>query len=147
MGMGGGVAGVTLDINGEWGKVAELRPLGQAGPATMSALRKLLPAAAAVLASAGPGHAYTGNDLYEYCTKHTRTYQGFCMGYTTGAGGMYDIPAALQPPPGPICMPAETNGQQVRDVIVNYLKAHPETRHQDARLLVAKAMHEAFACP
>jgi hypothetical protein len=43
-------------------------------------------------------------------------------------------------------MSAQVTNRQVQDVVVNYLKAHPETRHQDARLLVALAIREAFGC-
>ncbi len=42
-------------------------------------------------------------------------------------------------------MDGVTNGQ-VRDVVVKYLKDHPEERHFLASILAVKALSKAFPC-
>ena len=41
--------------------------------------------------------------------------------------------------------PSMENGQIV-DVVVKYLKDHPENRHSDAAILVAVALMKTFPC-
>ena len=44
------------------------------------------------------------------------------------------------------CVPSEASNQQLRDIAVKYLAAHPENRHESARFLIWLALVEAFPC-
>jgi hypothetical protein len=44
------------------------------------------------------------------------------------------------------CLQEHVGSDQVRDVVVQYLTAHPETRHQAAAAEALKALLAAFPC-
>jgi hypothetical protein len=44
------------------------------------------------------------------------------------------------------CLPVNSSLEQSRDVVVRFLRAHPELRHLVAVSLVARALAEAFPC-
>ncbi len=44
------------------------------------------------------------------------------------------------------CIPENVTNGQVSDVVIKYLRDHPEERHILAAILVVKAMAEAFPC-
>jgi hypothetical protein len=88
----------------------------------------------------------TGNTLLEECESKTMFDQGRCLGYILGASDlktMDDLPNQRQ---HLFCTaPAVINGQIV-EVVVKYLKDHPENRHCQASTLVMAALIEAFPC-
>jgi len=45
------------------------------------------------------------------------------------------------------CIEAGVNVEQIRDVTVRFLTAHPELRHYTAAGLVAQALAQGFLCP
>ena len=45
------------------------------------------------------------------------------------------------------CIPNRVTDRQTTDVVVRYLKEHPEQRHYAAANLVAETLAEAFPCP
>ena len=47
----------------------------------------------------------------------------------------------------PYCRPEAATVGQVRDVVVAYLKAHPESRHGESIGLIVNALLEAWPCP
>jgi hypothetical protein len=83
--------------------------------------------------------AFTGNELHQHCKSNAY----LCLGYTVGAGTMFEFQMRGEMP---LCVDGVTINQ-VRDVVVKYLKDHPETRHEHALYLIARAMRESFACP
>ena len=42
------------------------------------------------------------------------------------------------------CTPPEVAYGQIRDIVQNYLRAHPETRHESVRTLALDALKESF---
>lgn len=46
----------------------------------------------------------------------------------------------------PFCIPAEVTNQQIRDVVVNYLRDHPETRQYSSASEVVVALGKAWPC-
>jgi Rap1a immunity proteins len=81
--------------------------------------------------------AITGNDLYSLCTTE-RALEEICAGYLTGALDVF--------PERTFCPPKGTTLSQIKDVVVIFLRDHPETRHQRAPDLVAAAIKAAFPC-
>jgi hypothetical protein len=45
-----------------------------------------------------------------------------------------------------VCGPDQASENQVRDVVVNYLRDHPEVRHYSAASIAREALGEAFPC-
>ena len=46
----------------------------------------------------------------------------------------------------PFCTPDNSNYRQMVDVVSSFLTNRPEQRHEDASVLVIKALREAFPC-
>lgn len=121
-------------------------------------------------ASAASAEPVTGNMLLEACAAEDDfTKQGFCVGYLIGVieGLRYgaSVPLfAITEPDGTnpnklkeiaamadsflgFCAPPEAQYSQHREIVTNYLSAHPENRHESARTLAIAALNEAFPCP
>jgi len=105
----------------------------------------------------------SGNFLYEACTTENDAMVGFCIGYLVGevegkwlGGLLFTKRVGMDMETDDFnefanimfghCVPTEASSQQLRDVAVKYLAAHPETRHESARFLVWQALVEAFPC-
>ena len=118
-----------------------------AGLAKGSQMRKIATATALVMAlAAGAGKGdivrnfYSGDALLSLCQASD---SNFCMGYIAGIADAVTS--------GPVsgwraCVPISATVQQVRDVVVEYLTAHPENRHFAAVSLGAAALAGAFPC-
>jgi hypothetical protein len=44
------------------------------------------------------------------------------------------------------CIPDETTNGQVKDVVVNSLRDHPESRHLPTAVLIEVSLEQAFPC-
>lgn len=87
----------------------------------------------------------TGNNLYEACTGTQGTAQLGCTGYIMGvADTLYALPSYTGK--AVVCLPDGYDLQQVKDVVVKYLGAHPEDRAKSASVLVISALLVAFPC-
>jgi hypothetical protein len=100
---------------------------------------------AAVLSYAGAAAAQRfspvdGNKLLGFCTSKSPVG---CDAYISGVA---DAIAAGGPGKAPACIPDGVTGVQLRDVMVKYLKAHPESRQQKAGTLTVRALGQAFPC-
>jgi hypothetical protein len=87
-----------------------------------------------------------GNDLLTWCSE-SRTAR--CGAYDLGVadamelsrtdgGNLAGFRASIPPP---------VTSKQVEDIVTQFLREHPESRHLSAAGLVAKALAEAFPCP
>jgi Rap1a immunity proteins len=87
---------------------------------------------------------YMGNDLFDLCQKNEFACIVFIQGVADGQmsavwGTNRDVA---------YCIPQGSTGKQVKDVVVAYLAAHPESRHFLASTLVAAALAQAWPqCP
>lgn len=105
----------------------------------------------------------SGNILYESCTSDNQVMNGFCLGYLIGRDEGQFLGALLMSGSAGIdtsaenfnsfaneifqhCVPSEATNAQLRDVVVQYLRKNPESRHETARFLVLDAYREAFPC-
>lgn len=99
--------------------------------------------AASIQAQALPKYVSTGNSLYAICTAASGdpvadlASTGMCLGYVDGVASKLDLLQQIELPTG------VTHGQ-LQDVVVKYLKDHPETRNQDAVVLTVRALVAAF---
>jgi hypothetical protein len=102
------------------------------------------------LAIAVPAHAQlqditraTGNDLYPLCQSTDKEDIAFCHGYILGfVHGL--IALGSEERRESLSIPSGITGQQVVDIIVKYLKNHPEFRHLHADVLIFSALLDAF---
>lgn len=108
-----------------------------------------------------------GNDLLDVCQNTAADNVAkfsFCSGYIIGIvegnkfgamastlrsgveiGSASEMDAFLSWTLG-YCTPDNSDYNQIRDVIVDYLRANPSTRHESARGLAHLALIEAFPC-
>jgi hypothetical protein len=93
----------------------------------------------------------TGNDLLEACENETNTFQSArCRGFVEGAVGGYELAtndsSVLAPTDLRLCIPqGVTHGQEL-DVVLKFLRAHPEMRHKSPAALTVLANLDAWAC-
>jgi len=89
-----------------------------------------------------------GNKLYRDCTTkesddHHFLNRSYCNGFVTGVTDMLGSTERLAEM---TCLPDKVTVGQVRDVLIKYLKDHPEKRHLPAFVLVFNSQREAFPC-
>jgi len=101
------------------------------------------------------GAFVNGNELFRVCSDDHHFNEAYCKGYVVGVTdalmavssqvkAMGFAPSICPPtigPPGTNVVP-----DQVRDVVMQYLTAHPETRNQAAAGEEWKALLAAFPC-
>jgi hypothetical protein len=93
---------------------------------------------AAMMASLSflPMHAqayYSGNDLLQDCQDTPVSYaDGFCEGFISGVNGTIAALQSNQHSVQLVCFPPHTVNKQVIDVVIRYLKNHPESRSYTA---------------
>ena len=98
----------------------------------------------------GVNNFATGNDLYRLCSDQYDPAQMFCQGYVEG--GAYAIDVVNSAKAHGIytlaCLPesGKVSVGQVRDIVVQWLTAHPERRHQPAAAEALWALATAFPC-
>jgi hypothetical protein len=108
------------------------------------ALRALVVAAALLWPAAvcSQGAFYTGNKLFERCgaSRDTADYTG-CLGYVAGV-----VDALHMMENSGVCPPQGSTVGQTVDVVMKYLRDHPEARHHAAAGEVFLALRQAFPC-
>ena len=93
----------------------------------------------------------TGNKLLQACSDGHDVTQGYCKGYAVGVADAISAVNAMKANgmaiPS-ICIPQAEHitTEQVRDVVVQYLTAHPETRHETAAGHALLRLQAAFPC-
>jgi len=84
-----------------------------------------------------------GNRLFEMCQN---TSVAECVGYVMGVSDEVDSLASEGIVQKTICMPKDVLPIQAKDVVVQYLTLHPESRHLAAPGLAIQALRQAFPC-
>jgi hypothetical protein len=93
----------------------------------------------------------TGNELLEACSDGHDITQGYCKGYAVGVADAISAVDAMKANGMAIpsvCIPQreKVTTEQVRDVVVKDLAAHPETGHQTAAGHALLRLQAAFPC-
>jgi hypothetical protein len=85
-----------------------------------------------------------GNDLLRYCSSHQSFELNFCTGYIEGVrDGLMFACKRLKTEPF-FAVPTEVKSDQLKDIVVKYLRDNPETRHKQAGMLTFLALEQAF---
>lgn len=106
-------------------------------------------ALAAVMPQQAKANFYSGNEVYSNCLalRSDDTYYqkyAMCMAYVSGA---YDaIELARDINSAPRCGPDGLTVGQLKDVVVKYMREHPENRNYSAASLVLLSMVDAWGC-
>jgi hypothetical protein len=91
-----------------------------------------------------------GNKLFRVCSDHEHGWEGYCLGYVLGVTDAFMVANAGEAAGlalASFCPPKEHLApDQVRDIVVQYLTAHPETRHKPATHEAMVALLAAFPC-
>lgn len=108
-------------------------------------LALLIPAAPVRADSVDTGVSFlTGNKLFAFCAAENNITSMVCLGYIEGiadalSGGQWVNGFRA-------CLSIHMTAQQLQDVAMRYLAAHPELRHLAAAGLVASSLANAFPC-
>jgi hypothetical protein len=99
-----------------------------------------------LMATCAKAERMSGNFLLEQCAAPISESRLMCTSYILGyvdATVMWNANASGIP----ICIPSEeVIARQIVDVVVKWLKAHPQDRDRAAAILVADALEEAWPC-
>jgi Rap1a immunity proteins len=116
-------------------------------------MNRTLLVAAIALGCASPASAsgddlvnifFDGNKLLRFCQSGRGDPLVFvCTGYIEGVTDLL-VTGAVKP--CRVLIPLDVKGDQVKDIIVQWLILHPADRHNDAAQLVTLALLEAFPC-
>jgi len=88
----------------------------------------------------------TGNNLYEDCARGNEG-QLYCFGYIAGIlDALNDLDPFHVMGEAHVCLPAKVTMGLLRDVVMQYLTAHPELRDQEGAWQLVRAYHKAFPC-
>jgi hypothetical protein len=93
-----------------------------------------------------------GNELLQACSDdHNDGAQGYCNGYAVGVADALMLVNALQAngraiPSACIPLGQHVKAEQIRDVVVQYLTAYPQIRHEAAAGRAWVALQAAFPC-
>ena len=97
-----------------------------------------------------PAAYFYGNGLLSLCESEDATDWGVCFGFIVGidvASNAF-LTGGRGLPWFYYCRPEKVVlFGQIHDVVVAYLKAHPESRHEPSSALIIKAFQEAWPCP
>jgi Rap1a immunity proteins len=104
-----------------------------------------------------PDDGDSGNALLALCDDPNRAWRSLeCMSYVQGFLAGFNVGATVgervakdEVAPGSVllCIPDNVTGRQAKDIVVKYLKSHPESRHEKTGVLIHRAYAELFACP
>jgi hypothetical protein len=99
--------------------------------------------ASLIIPASTPSYAafVTGNKLYSDCMEESPL---FCLGYIDGVSDALDM--AREGNSRAQCVPVGVTAGQVKDVVVRYLYAHPESRNLEGGYLVVAAIGGAWNC-
>ena len=86
----------------------------------------------------------TGNKLLAICQFPAIYELSDCIAYVAGSADQAKL--HVQGQPQRFCMPEGVSLGQQRDIVLGYLKQHPEKRQQPSGALIWQAMAEAFPC-
>lgn len=78
----------------------------------------------------------SGDQLYDHCSTGPDAY---CMGYVAGETDTLTTYRFA-------CLPPNATVREAVDIVMNFLRAHPETRHYSAASDVAVALKDAIPC-
>ncbi len=112
-----------------------------------------------LVAAAGTAHAdrfsaIDGNRLMGLCAGHDKTVVAECTAYINGVSDAASFYQNIEPAngskggklPAYICVPTAITGVQLRQTVIGWAKAHPDSMRVQASGVVLRALHETYRC-
>ncbi len=113
-----------------------------------AALALALPGSVPAMAEANaPFDVFTGNGFLENCSQKPSSTNGFILGVCAGYLSGLEDRDGLREKERFICRPGNSTNKQMMDVVLQYLRNHPEDRHGSIKYLAHNALLAAFPCP
>ena len=90
----------------------------------------------------------SGEWLLSKCRSGQQRDQGDCLGFTMGLADAVSVATAYGGACGTfrVCRPEHVTDEQVRDVIVKYLEAHPAELNSSAVAAAVRALAAVWPC-
>ena len=122
---------------------------------------KLLFASLTVLAACAAGSAHAerfsaidGSKLVSLCTGRDKGVVADCTAYINGVSDAASFYQELRPADGSkggklpayLRLPPTITGVQMREAVVGWAKAHPESQRLQASGVVLRALHDTYKC-
>jgi Ssp1 endopeptidase immunity protein Rap1a len=86
-----------------------------------------------------------GKDLFGFCSDRSANSQSFCNGYLAGVADALSVFNTMGV--GKVaCLQPNTANEQVKDIVIQYLTAHPEKQDLAAAGEGLMALQAAFPC-
>jgi Rap1a immunity proteins len=85
-----------------------------------------------------------GKDLFGFCSDRSANSQSFCNGYLAGVADALSVVNTLGVKTA--CLQLNIANEKVKDIVVQYLTAHPEKRDLAAAGQGLMALQAAFPC-
>ena len=89
----------------------------------------------------------SGNQLFDWCGhRDGGPLDVLCLGYINGVMDGIGVTEAAHNTTHFYCVPQGVTNNQSRDVVIAYLRDHPNLRHLAAYVLVLQSLRVAFPC-
>ena len=111
------------------------------------------------LLAAGSAHAerfssLDGTKLVSLCTGRDKGVVGDCTAYIEGISDTASFYQRIRPADGSkggklpayLCIPTAVTGVQLREAVVSWAKAHPDSMKLQASGVVLRALHDNYKC-
>jgi hypothetical protein len=85
-----------------------------------------------------------GKDLFGFCSDRSANSQSFCNGYLAGVADALSVVNTMGVKTA--CLQLNIPNEQVKDVVMQYITAHPEKRDLAAAGQGLMALQAAFPC-
>ena len=85
-----------------------------------------------------------GNDLFGFCSDSSANAQSFCNGYLAGVADALSVVDTMGVKTA--CLQLNIANEQVKNIVMQYLTAHPEKRDLAAAGQDLMALQAAFPC-
>jgi hypothetical protein len=97
----------------------------------------------------GQGAFQNGEKMAKHCTVDQRSAfeDGVCMGYIISVVDTLAWTVALEALEVPYCLPEGVAPEQLKEVVIKYLKENPERLKFASPPLIVAAFTEAYPCP
>lgn len=122
-------------------------------------MKLLLASLTVLIAVAGSAHAerfsaLDGTKLIGLCAGHDKGVAADCTAFINGVSDTVSFYQNLRPADGSkggklpayICVPTNVTGVQMRQTVVSWAKAHPDTMGLQASGVVLRALHDSYKC-
>ncbi|HKY53343.1 MAG TPA: Rap1a/Tai family immunity protein [Anaerolineales bacterium] len=105
-------------------------------------MKRLLALALGLSALPTTAHAMTGNQILEYCGSNSQAVVATCQLYIVGVTDGLTLAGVRDG--NPILKLDGVTGIQQRDLLVSYLRQHPEVRHLSAPIIIWELFRDTF---